>query len=321
MDLPKEFLSKLKLLSGDRYGDVVETYSLEREASFRVNTLKVSEEEAIRRLSEMGFEVERVETKNAYFLKNKTRREFTDLEEFVDGWFYLQSISSMLPVWSVETEIRQKLEDERFMVLDMCAAPGSKTTQLAALMEGKGEIVANDSNRERLYRLKDILRQYGVNNAFMQLGSGENLWRKYGPVFDLVLVDAPCSGEGRFSLKDPSSFSDWSYLKVERLAALQKKLLFAGVMCLKSGGTLVYSTCTLSPEEDEGVVDFILDKFDGAVEVEEVKVSGLIDDSQVFVPGVTEWFGKKYNDNVSKSARVLPNKLLEGFFVCKFHRN
>lgn len=204
------------------------------------------------------------------------------------------------------------------MVLDMCAAPGSKTTQLAAVMQGNGEVVALDSSRQRLYMLKSNLEQHHVTNVFPQLGNGTHIWRKYGPMFDVVLLDAPCSGEGRFSTKDPNSYADWSVKKIERVASEQRRLMFAAVMCLKQDGLLVYSTCTFAPEENEAIVQFALEKFDGALEVCFIDLHKQLPD--VFVPGVAAWNGASFTEDISRAVRVKPNETWEGFFVCVLRR-
>jgi len=319
-EFPKQFVVKLNALFGDKTESVIESYRTERLASFRVNTLVVQEKSAIEYLLELGFDLEKFGDHNAFILKNKSRRELTDLEEYRQGWFYIQSLSSMVPVWVVEREIREKIaESNDLLALDLCAAPGSKTSQMAAVMENQGKIVANDSNRDRIYKLKDVLKQEHIKNVEASLGHGEGLWRKYGPVFDFVLVDAPCSGEGRFNLNDSDSYSDWSTDKVVRLSEVQKKLLIGGVMCLKNGGTLIYSTCTLSPEENEEVVDAVLNKFGGAIEVESINIADI--DSQSFAGGLTKWFKNTFDQRLDKSVRILPGKNFEGFFVCKIHRN
>src|SRR6185437_11372051 len=119
------------------------------------------------------------------------------------------------------------------VILDMTASPGSKTTQMATLMHNQGKIIANDKSRQRVFRLKANLKQQGVTNTDTFSLPGEFLWRKFPEVFDEVLLDAPCSMEGRISLLDEESYKDWSVKKVKELANLQKWLIRSAVSCVK----------------------------------------------------------------------------------------
>lgn len=319
--LNPEFVERGRRLFGERFEEVVASFSESKLPVVRVNTLVVSVEDALAYLRVNGVEVE--EFKNipvAFRVLNKSKREITDLEKYKEGWFYLQSPSSMVPVSCMAEEVGNAVGEGRdLLVLDMCAAPGSKTTQLSAMMEGTGKIIANDSSRTRLYQMKSILSQYKTKNIQITQAHGEYLWKKYGPVFDFVLLDAPCSGEGRFRISDKddsqSEMGDWSLNKVKRLSSLQKQLIFGAVMCLKPGGVLVYSTCTFAPEENEEVVQFALDKFEGAIEVVAVPFR-----EQSFSQGVSSWGGKEFGGFVEKSVRIVPDSIWDGFFVTKIVR-
>jgi len=310
------FLRRLQDIFGKDFAKVEESFSLERLPVVRINTLVVTEADGLARLAELGFEPKQVLLdKNAYVLQARTKRDLTDSEEYQNGWYYIQSLSSMVPVWSIEDEVRTKIaNEEEVMVFDMCAAPGSKTTQLSAVMEGRGQIIAYDLSRQRMYSLRANLEQQQADNVQVVLGNAEPAWRKYGPVFDYVLLDAPCSGEGRFSVLDDSG-EDWNMRKIERLSSEQKRLIFSAVMCLKPGGALIYSTCTFAPEENEAVVQFALEKFEGAVEAEEMKIS-----DNAFLPGLTSWKGTQFGESVTKSIRIRPDRQWEGFFVSMLRR-
>lgn len=318
--LPDIFTQRLKLLYPDRVEEIVASFRAVRRVSFRVNTLLVAEPLCIDELRSLGFDVEGVPLiPRAYILNNKTKRELTETDAYKKGFIYIQSLSSMVPV-ALLAENLEVTDSSALRVLDLCAAPGSKTTQLADVMHNKGEIISNDSSRDRLFILKRALGMYGVKNVTPTLGHGEHIWKKYGPVFDVVLLDAPCSGEGRWRLDTPGgeddpSLLDWSLQKVARLAHLQVQLIFAAVMCLRPGGTLIYSTCTLAPEENEAIVDFALKKFEGAIDVANVPLA------DNFVRGVGGWGDTVFDSRVSRSVRILPNDMWEGFFVCKIVRN
>jgi 16S rRNA (cytosine1407-C5)-methyltransferase len=153
------------------------------------------------------------------------------------------------------------------------------------------------------------------------LGSGTAYWHREPEAFDRVLLDAPCSTEGRFRADDPETTRYWSERKVKEMRAKQERLLFAAVQALRPGGTLVYSTCTFAPEEDEAVLDRALRTFGDAVEVVE---AGLPDAGPVAgaaLPGLAEWNGRAFRPGVTRARRVLPDGTLEGFFLARLTKH
>jgi NOL1/NOP2/sun family putative RNA methylase len=311
--LPTEFIERLHVIAAADFDKVLNSYSGVKRPSIRINTLIIDEFQCVTRLKELGFELEQVVLfPVAYRVLNKSKRDLTDTDEYKKGWFYIQSLSSMLPVNILLKELEKS---DRLNVLDMCAAPGSKTTQMAGVMKNLGHIVANDASKQRIYQLASNLKICGVKNTETLLYKGEFIWKKFGPVFDVVLLDAPCSGEGRFDLNDAKSYEDWSLNKVERLSQLQKQLIFSAVMCLKPGGTLLYSTCTMSPEENEEVIDFVLKKFEGAIDLEKIDLQ-----EHTFADGRLDWNGSTFDERLVKTMRVLPNAVWDGFYVAKIHR-
>jgi len=197
------------------------------------------------------------------------------------------------------------------IVLDLCAAPGSKTTQMGAMMQNKGLIVANDYKGERLQSLGINLQKSMLTNVIVSLMSGE---RMKGLQFDKILVDAPCSGTGaiRKSLK---TINIWNPHMITKLAQQQKAILENAFSILKPDGELVYSTCSVEPEEDEGVVDYLINKYPNA-QVLKVKTPGLKTS-----PAVLEFEGKKYNPQIKNTLRIWPqDNDTEGFFVAKIKK-
>ncbi len=192
-------------------------------------------------------------------------------------------------------------------VLDLCAAPGSKTSHIAALMENSGTLVAVDSSRARTFRLQELLRLLGAR-AHCITAHGERWARGQREAFDRVLVDAPCSAEGRILAGDEAAAAGWSPGKVRRLASLQKALLNAAIETLKPGGLLLYSTCTFSPEENELVVERALDHAAGAITLEPLPIA--LPHSR---PALTEVRGKPLPPSLELARRVLPPQ--EGFFL------
>ena len=224
---------------------------------------------------------------------------------YKEGYIYIQSLSSMIPPLILNPQ-----KDET--ILDLTAAPGSKTTQMAALMQNSGHILANDTSRPRLYRLESNLKMQNVTNTTTTQFPGQVLWQKFPEYFDKTLVDAPCSMEGRFFSDDPKTFRDWTPKKVKDLASRQCFLLRSAISATKPGGIIVYSTCTISPEENEGAIDWILTK-----EKDNIKIDNITIKKLKSLPGFTNFNNKKYNTNVQKTLRILPDDNMEGFFVAK----
>ena len=277
--------------------------------SIRVNSLKISIAEVRKRL-EKDWELTQIPwCKDGFWIEHrgegeKKRRDVGNLTEHTLGYFYIQEAASMIPPLVLDPKPGEK-------VLDIAAAPGSKASQSARYMENKGMLIANDYKHIRMKPLDLNLQRIGISNTIITLMEGR--WFK-GFEFDKVLVDAPCSGTGtiRKSLK---TLLIWNPNMVKRLAGTQKQLIETGFNNLKKGGTLVYSTCTLEPEEDENVVSFLLEKYPDA-EIQEIELPGLKSS-----PAITEFDGQKYNPEVRKCLRIWPqDNDTEGFFVCKIKK-
>jgi len=230
------------------------------------------------------------------------------LNLYKEGYYYVQSLSSMIPLLVLNPKPGEK-------ILDICAAPGSKTTQMATMMGNKGEILANDTSPIRRLRLEANLKIQGVNCAYVSGFPAQSLWIKFPEFFDKTLCDVPCSMEGRFHTFEPESYKGWLVKKVRNLSRLQKWILRSAVSATKVGGRIIYSTCTLSPEENEEVIDWILEKEKGKVQVEKISVAGC-----QLSDAVMGWDGKKYNPEVGKTARILPSETMEGFFVASLRK-
>lgn len=259
--LPQEFTNRLHLLYQDNKEEVLKTFSEEKPITFRINTLKSSRQEMFNVFANHTLHIEPVSWYDTAFIFRGPKSSLTTLPEYRQGKFYIQNLSSMIPALALEPT-------QGNSVLDIAAAPGSKTTQLAVMMGGEGELVANDISRARIFKLKDNLSQQGITTIKILNLPGERLWRKYPEYFDRVLVDAPCSMEGRITTSDPDSYKDWSVKKIKELSHRQQYLLRSAITATKVGGIIVYSTCTLAPEENEGVIDWILEKEGDAVSLE-----------------------------------------------------
>ena len=277
--------------------------------TIRINKLKVeNENRVIEGLKRYGWKLERIPfLEGAYEVKGLKKEEaIGNTLEFFLGYYYVQEIASMLPPLILNPEPGER-------VLDLCASPGSKTTQLAMIMENKGLIIANDVTLDRLKILKYNLEKYGILNAVTTLHDGRFFWKK-GLEFDKILVDAPCSCEGVIR-KNYQVLSRWSIGRIKELSKLQKGLIFSAFKCLREGGILVYSTCTLAPEENEEVVSFLLEKFENAT-LEKIEIPGF-----KMREGIPEWNGKRFREEVKNCSRIYPqDNNTEAFFIAKIRK-
>ncbi|MFZ5376955.1 MAG: RsmB/NOP family class I SAM-dependent RNA methyltransferase [Patescibacteria group bacterium] len=308
-ELPTDFLKRLQLMYGSDSVKITNCFAKPRATTFRVNTLKADASLVEKELSDGGFVTEKyLPIANSYILRNKGLRDLTETATYQTGKIYVQGLSSMIPPLVLGPAPGDQ-------VLDIAAAPGSKTTQMAALMNNQGLILANDASRVRLYKLRSNLETQGATNVQVRQGMGQLLWRDFSGVFDKALVDVPCSMEGRFNMLKPKTIADWSVFKVKRLVDRQRLLLRTALSCLRSGGELVYSTCTLSPEENEGVIDWLVRREKNRVEVVEIEQF-----QDVFSSPIMEWQNKQYSSEVGKTRRILPSDVLEGFFIAKLRK-
>ena len=225
--------------------------------------------------------------------------------EFTIGKYYIQSLSSMIPPLILNPQPLDK-------VLDCCAAPGSKTTQLAELMNNRGTLVANEPNISRLKALAhNVDKMTSVNIGISKL-KGELISKYLDGFFDKSLVDVPCSALGILQKKGEVS-NWWNKNQVEKISSLQLKLLISAIKTLKVGGEIVYSTCTLTLEENELVINKVLEKY--PVELVEINLP------VKSVEGFTKYKTSKLNPNLSKTRRIIPWEInSEGFFVAKLRK-
>lgn len=344
--IPKRFLERLTEIVGSSLSIQIQSTFTERPTTFRINTLKTKKEDIIEILNQNGFKFERVLWyKDAFILKNKSKRELTDLEIYKEGKIYIQSLASMVPPLILDPQPGEK-------VLDLTAAPGSKTSQIAALMGGTGELVANDNNKVRFFKLKHNMEVLGVfrhpeqspkgtqskdlvedewdsstpppiggsaqNDDWqfiLRMEHGAALTREYPEYFDKILLDAPCSAEARFIEGDSKTYGYWKEQKIKEMAYKQWQLLLAAWSALKPGGTLVYSTCTFSPEENELQITKFMERNPDCslldIDLGEMKRLSV----------VKNWKNKEVNKDVQKKAlRIMPTKEIEGFFVVKLKK-
>ena len=314
-ELPEKFVERLSAIFGvSRFREIEKTFTT-RPTTFRVNTLKSTVSEVLSELSQQGFKVQKVMwLANAYILLNKSKRELTDTRLYTDGKIYIQSMASMVPPIILDPQSGEK-------VLDLTAAPGSKTSQIAALMGQCGELIANDKNKVRFFKLKHNMELLGVADEregwkfTLRMEHGAGLSREYENYFDKILLDAPCSAEARFDTSDPKSFGYWSERKIKEMAYTQRILIRAAWHMLKPGGTLVYSTCTFAPEENEIQIEKFVERTPDAeivkAEIPQLQVASIAAQAKNIA----------IRQEIIKNAlRIMPTSQIEGFFVVKMRK-
>ena len=303
--LPKDFVDELYEQYTPITVDKILTGMLgERNTTLRVNTIKYNIQELMKYLREKNIKFERVSWYNdALIIKNANEKEIQKLDIYIKGYIYLQSLSSMIPPLVLNPK-----QDEN--VLDLTAAPGSKTTQMAAMMKNHGHILANELDKIRCERLQYNVEKQEANIVEVINNRGEKVGEEYQERFDKVLLDAPCSGEGRFLGNNAGTYRNWSKRTVRDLVKLQKKLFKSAYTALKPNGIMAYSTCTLNRDENENVLQWVIENFN-------VKLLDINIDFKEKVQG----FNDGLDDSINKAIRILPSKNMEGFFVAKIKKN
>ncbi len=240
--------------------------------SIRVNQLKISVKDFVKKLDQYQISYTPIPWCDEGFWLAEGTISLGNLSEHLQGLFYIQEASSMLPPTAlladyIKTDAHDKKEGDVIlspMILDLAAAPGSKTTQIAALINNQGLILANELSASRVKVLHANLMRCGVLNTCISQFDGRKLKDRLSGMFDFVLLDAPCGGEGTVR-KDIKALKNWKLSQVQEIAKLQKELILTAYQCLKPGGRLVYSTCTLSPEENQQVANYLQSETDAKI--------------------------------------------------------
>ncbi len=221
---------------------------------------------------------------------------------YVHGWLHGQEEVSALPALVLDPQPGER-------VWDACAAPGSKTTQLAALMEDTGLVVATDNNLGRLSALRSNTERLGVTNvAVTREDARHHSLKPFGSEpYDRALVDVPCSCEGTLR-KNPDALDQWTLDHVKGIAGVQRKILKRAIEATRPGGTVVYSTCTFAPEENEAVLDYALADLPCRL--------ATFDSPLDAVPGITEWQGEAFDESMTRAKRIYPHHNDTGGFFC-----
>jgi tRNA (cytosine49-C5)-methyltransferase len=301
--LPKKFIDRLTEMYPDHLDQIISTFH-KKPVVIRINhDVKTT----VTLLEEHNAKLTPIPIIESIFkIENITAQELTKLPIYNQGHFYIQSLSSLIIPLVLDPQSGEK-------VLDLCSAPGSKTTQIAHLMSCQGELIANELDSDRIKRLSQVLKLQNCDQ-FVKLihGPGQKLPDKYLNYFDRVLADVPCSAESRFELETPRTINHWKKHRIRSFyAKYQKQLIAAAFRYLKPGGTMVYSTCTMSPEENEAIVNYLLRK-ESRAQISKMSLPHIDQ-----LPSITSWHGVTYHPDISKTYRIMPTELLQSFFIAK----
>lgn len=285
------------------HSESVALLCLPKKKSLRLNALKKKNKDVVTEFNKDKIHLKSIEwCADAYEIIDG--HDLVSQHKFSSsGLYMLQNQASFVPVLSLDPK---PSED----ILDMCAAPGAKTSHIAAKTFNKARIVANDSSKNRFFKMRNLMAGYGVKAEYTMYDARYLRQKLEGKKFDKILLDAPCSGEAAIDPSDPKTYLAWSMSKVKRLSRLQEKLIVTAFDLLKPGGLLIYSTCTIAPEENELIVNHLLKKRSAAVE----PISIVLANS---MPGITLWNGRSLSNDISKTTRLIPTPNCEAFFVAK----
>ncbi|MGG4212447.1 RsmB/NOP family class I SAM-dependent RNA methyltransferase [Paenibacillus sp. FSL L8-0638] len=295
VQLPTAFVKRMEQLLGEEFEAFMTAYDHTSHAGIRVNTLKIPVEDFKKR---SPFELRPIPwCATGFYIPHGTKPGLHPY--YHAGLYYVQEPSAMSPV-----ELLNVAQDEA--VLDLCAAPGGKSTQIAAKLQGSGVLVTNDISADRTKALAKNVELYGVRNAVVLNESPDRIADAFPHFFDKILIDAPCSGEGMFR-KDEDMAKQWETHSVDKCVVMQRDILRVAASMLSAGGRIVYSTCTFAPEENEGMIAEFLEAHP---DFDVVPVSS----EAGFAPGHPEWMSEEVASaypELRGTARLWPH-LVEG---------
>ena len=301
-DLPQSFLDSMKEILGEDYEAFLAGFDGQRQYGLRVNTLKMNLEE-FERIA--PFHLKKVPwISNGYFYEAEdapAKHPF-----YSAGLYYLQEPSAMTPASRLKVQPGER-------VLDLCAAPGGKATELGAALQGEGLLVANDINTARARALLRNLELFGISNSFVTNEPPHVLAERFPEFFHKIMVDAPCSGEGMFR-KNPAVVDSWQEKGPKYFSKLQREIIVQAADMLLPGGMMFYSTCTFSPLENEKTITHLLK------ERPDMEVIPM-EDYEGFAEGLTSYRGEVFDESCKLCRRIWPHKMSgEGHFMALLHK-
>ena len=301
-DLPQSFLDSMKEILGEDYEAFLAGFDGQRQYGLRVNTLKMNLEE-FERIA--PFHLKKVPwISNGYFYEAEdvpAKHPF-----YSAGLYYLQEPSAMTPASRLKVQPGER-------VLDLCAAPGGKATELGAALQGEGLLVANDINTARARALLRNLELFGISNSFVTNEPPHVLAERFPEFFHKIMVDAPCSGEGMFR-KNPAVVDSWQEKGPEYFSKLQREIIVQAADMLLPGGMMFYSTCTFSPLENEKTITHLLKERPDKEVIP-------MEDYEGFAEGLTSYRGEVFDESCKLCRRIWPHKMSgEGHFMALLHK-
>lgn len=313
--LPKYFTDMIsEIYTAEEQKIINEWFAIKKRATtFRLNTLKLTQDWLLKSLEEKKIEVVAHPTIPLSFslISEEDNTKLWNSELIANGSIYLQSLSSQLPVHFLELDGEEK-------VLDLAAAPWGKTSQLATHLNNNWAIIALDNNEIRVEKLRFTLKRQWVTNTTAIKIDARKFSENYSwDLFDSILFDAPCSAEWRINLNEEKNYEYLSVSNNKKNYYLQRDILKKNIALLKDWWELIYSTCTLSPMENEWIVHFLLCNFP---ELEILELDIPIFWNMPIKNWITHFWNTAYTKEVSKSMRVLPSVETEWFFIAKFRK-
>jgi 16S rRNA (cytosine1407-C5)-methyltransferase len=303
------FLSRVATVYGISESKAEELFSVERRSSVRINRLtERPPAEIAEDVRRRGFELEPIPwCPDAYlFLGAKHELGATDL--FQSGYVYIQNASSLVPVLALDPRPGQA-------IFDVSAAPGGKAAHIASIVGGEAELWLNDAIKSRLVRLHEVVKTHRVEPHRITSFPAQYVDKFVDRRFDRILLDAQCTGEGRVNLRRPNALQFWSTKRINEYSRLQQRMLMASFKLLEPGGVVVYSTCTIAPEENEAPVSHLLEHRPEArlepigVEVPEAR------------PALRRWGERQFHREIANAVRVYPTEFMEPFFVARIRKS
>lgn len=295
--IPEFLIEEIKKYYSDENAfKIIRGYSNNRPTTFRVNTIKSTNEEIEKELEKNNIHFEKYnKIPGAYIIKSE-QINIEQLDIYIDGKIYVQSLSSMLP-----PIFMNPLEEKD--ILDMAAAPGGKTTQIAALTNNKANITACEMNNIRAQRLKYNIEKQGANSVYVMQIDSRRINNMFS--FDQILLDAPCSGSGTLNGNDTNSEKNFTRKLIEKSIKTQTELLDKALRILKSGHEMVYSTCSILKCENEEIIKKVLNKYDAEIVPIDISKMGELPILPTTIEG---------------TICLYPNEFFEGFFIAKIKK-
>ncbi len=312
--LKPEFKQRMQELLQEDYQNYCKVLEQPYLNSIRCNTLKISPEK-LSSILEKKWKIKQPFSSNPEIIIIESSKsgelepgEIGRALEHQLGYYYIQEISSMMPPITLNPK-----PDE--IILDLAASPGSKTTQISAIMQNSGTLIANDLTMPRIKILASNTQKTSSSNILITRADGAHLCEKLAKQnfkFDKILADVPCSGEGTLRTS-PKTANMFNQNIIKKMSNTQKRITVSALKALKLNGEMIYSTCTHAPEENEEIISYLLENF--PIKLQEIKIP------LKTRPGIIQWQDKKYNPEVKKCARIYPqDNNTEGFFLAKIKK-